>query len=342
MKPSETFCREILPEVSRTFALTIPVLPAPLDLAVTVAYLLCRIADTLEDEARGDLAEREALFRELARLTSLPPDWREATPAFVQRTIAVVSEQAPQPEVQLLKGTAQVLQSLAGLPAWTHGHIARCLAVMTGGMAASARALEGRAGPAGLANLEATLSYCYYVAGVVGEMLTGMFIEYDREVASRREALVPRSAAFGRALQLTNILKDIRKDLERGTCWLPADRLAAWGLSPATLAEPAQRHKAVALLNELVSVARNEADIAFEYALALPSSQPGLRLFCLWPLFLAVLTLAALEGNPAVFDRAPVKIGRDAVQAILLAAQEAVGSDEALRSLYFQKRGRPS
>src|SRR5215469_13150410 len=63
----EDFCRRALPEVSRTFALNIPVLPPPLDLVVTVAYLLCRIADTLEDEARGQVSERAELFHTLAR-----------------------------------------------------------------------------------------------------------------------------------------------------------------------------------------------------------------------------------------------------------------------------------
>ena len=41
---------KVLPHVSRTFALTIPQLPAALRIPVTNAYLLCRIADTIEDE----------------------------------------------------------------------------------------------------------------------------------------------------------------------------------------------------------------------------------------------------------------------------------------------------
>jgi farnesyl-diphosphate farnesyltransferase len=71
----EDFCRRALPEVSRTFALNIPVLPAPLDLVVTIAYLLCRIADTLEDEAVGQVSERAELFRSLGQLVSLEPGW---------------------------------------------------------------------------------------------------------------------------------------------------------------------------------------------------------------------------------------------------------------------------
>src|SRR5580692_7758167 len=112
----------------------------------------------------------------------------------------------------------------------------------------------------------------------------------ERRRHGRRDA----DGTVHRALQLTNILKDVREDLDRGICWLPKDRLAAHGLSVRTLALPEKRQQAVALLDELVGVARQEIDRAFEYTLALPESETGLRLFCLWPLFFAVLTLQML------------------------------------------------
>ena len=82
VESAEGFCRAALPEVSRTFALNIPVLPAPLDLAVTVAYLLCRIADTLEDESTASAADRRPLMNEFARLCALPEDWPVAAERF--------------------------------------------------------------------------------------------------------------------------------------------------------------------------------------------------------------------------------------------------------------------
>jgi farnesyl-diphosphate farnesyltransferase len=186
----------------------------------------------------------------------------------------------------------------------------------------------------GLGTLEETKRYCYYVAGVVGEMLTGLFVDHSMGARARRAELEPKAAAFGRALQLTNILKDIREDLDRGSCWLPKDRMAAHGLTAATLCQNQNRERAVALLDELIQVAREDADTAFEYSLALPSDVPGLRLFCLWPLFFAVKTLAELKGNPAVFEPTPVKISRDAVARIMMSTQERVASDAALRELY--------
>jgi farnesyl-diphosphate farnesyltransferase len=329
------FCRELLPEVSRTFALNIPVLPEPLDDVVAVAYLLCRIADALEDEAQGAVPERVALLNELAELVALVPQGGDRALRFAQRAGDALRPSAPPAEVKLVRATATVLQALTAFPTWVGPHVARCVQVMTGGMGDSIAALDGRP-PAGLQNLEETLRYCYYVAGVVGEMLTGLFADYSPKVAARVDQLSPHASAFGRALQLANILKDIRVDLERGSCWLPRDRMEARDLTPANLLDLSHREQAVALLDELVAVACKEADAALEYSLSLPAEEEGLRLFCLWPLFFAARTLAELKGNRRVFDPAPVKISRDVVTDIMLRTQACATDDAALRALYAE------
>jgi len=327
--------------VSRTFALNIPVLPAPLDLVVTVAYLLCRIADTLEDEARGQVSERAELFHTLGQLVKLEPGWEEQAAEFARRAVTALRTSAPSAEVRLVQGTPTVLEAMRGLPDWTHRHIAACLGEMTGGMAQVMAALDGGA-PQGLPDLRDTLQYCYYVAGTVGVMLTGLFVDGFDSVRSHRSELAPRAPAFGRALQLTNILKDIREDLDRGFCWLPRTVMARHGLSPGNLVLPERRTAAVAMLDDLVAVARHECDVSFEYSLILPRSEPGLRLFCLWPLLFALRTLGALAHNPAVFEPTPVKIDRETVMRIMVLTRESVTDDRALEALYAESaRGLP-
>lgn len=345
MTAAVAFCREVLPEVSRTFALNIPVLPAPLDEVVTVAYLLCRIADTVEDESSGSPADRRALLADFAALADLREDQtdglEERARRFADRAVRGLRPGAPTSELKLLEQTPLVLRALAELPSSTWPHIARCVREMTEGMAEMAvERGEGRR-PTGLPDTEATLRYCYYVAGTVGVMLTGLFADFSPKVAARREALDARAAAFGRALQLTNILKDVREDLLRGDCWLPRTVLARHGLTAQTLLEPARRAQAVAALDELVALALRETRPALEYSLALPAELPGLRLFCLWPLFFAVLTLATLRGNPAVFEPAPVKISREQVMQVMVLTRERVADDAALRSLFEELAGRP-
>ena len=341
MTGPEDFCRRALPEVSRTFALNIPVLPPPMDLVVTVAYLLCRIADTLEDEARGQVSERAELFHSLGQVVKLAPGWEERADDFARRSVAALRPSAPSAEVQLVQGTRTVLEAMNGLPDWTHHHIAACLGEMTDGMAQVMAALDGGA-PQGLPELKDTLQYCYYVAGTVGVMLTGLFVDGYDAVRPLGPELRPRAPAFGRALQLTNILKDIREDLDRGFCWLPRSIMSRHGLSPATLILPERRTAAVAMLDELVAVARHECDVSFEYSMLLPRSEPGLRLFCLWPLLFALRTLGALAHNPAVFEPAPVKIDRETVMRIMILTRESVMDDRALEALYAEcARGLP-
>jgi farnesyl-diphosphate farnesyltransferase len=224
-----------------------------------------------------------------------------------------------------------VLETVAALPPWVRTHVARCVREMTAGMAQVLEGVEAQGPALGLSDLNETLTYCYYVAGTVGEMLTGLFAGYAPGVADRLPELEPRAAAFGRALQLTNILKDIREDRERGSCWLPRTLMARHGLTADTLLSHDHRAAALELLDELLAVAHREAEVSFEYILLIPSEEKGIRLFCLWPLFFAVLTLRALRGNPEVFSGPPVKISRAAVKRVMVATRALVDKDWALR-----------
>ncbi|WP_233262104.1 phytoene/squalene synthase family protein [Vitiosangium sp. GDMCC 1.1324] len=327
-----TFCREVLPAVSRTFALNIPVLPRPLDTAVMVAYLLCRIADTLEDEAHGPTSA--VLLAELARLSTLPEGWEADARRFSEEAGRVLRTQAPEAEVRLVEGTSQVLEALAVHAAPVREHVAACVATMAEGMGRMGDKGRVSGGGLGLASLEETLEYCYYVAGTVGEMLTRLFAWYSPAIAQRAGALEPRSVAFGNALQLTNILKDVREDLERGSCWLPRTLLAEYGLTPEALLEPGRRGEAMKAHGKLVAVAHRELRKAFEYVMALPREEKGIRLFCLWPLFLAVMTLRKLYGNRAVLERQPVKVSRRTVKWVVGSTRLLVAQDSLLKLMF--------
>jgi farnesyl-diphosphate farnesyltransferase len=326
------FCREVLPAVSRTFAMNIPVLPRPLDTAVMVAYLLCRIADTLEDEAHGPASE--VLLAELARLSTLPVGWEEDARRFSEEGARVLRAQAPEAEVRLVEGTARVLEALSVHAAPVREHVASCVATMTKGMGKMGDKGRASGGGLGLASLEETLEYCYYVAGTVGEMLTRLFQWYSPAIAERSAALEPRAVAFGNALQLTNILKDVREDLERGSCWLPRTLLAEHGLTPEALLEPGNRGEAMKAHGQMVAVAHRELRKAFEYVMALPGQERGIRLFCLWPLFLAVMTLRKLYGNAAVLERQAVKVSRRTVKWVVGSTKLLVGQDAALKLMF--------
>src|SRR6201987_1323446 len=150
----------------------------------------------------------------------------------------------------------------------------------------------------GLARVSYLDSYCYYVAGVVGEMLTDLFCCHSGGVASQRAALLELSPSFGEGLQLTNIIKDFWEDRSRGACWFPRYVYDNQGVDRAEV--PPQRSDAGfhAGVRELVGVAHGHLRNALAYALLLPPAERGIRLFCLWAIGLAVLTLRKIDAYP--------------------------------------------
>ncbi|HZX43223.1 MAG TPA: hypothetical protein VFE93_15390 [Myxococcaceae bacterium] len=88
-----------------------------MDLVVTVAYLLCRIADTLEDEARGQVSERAELFHTLGRLVKLEPGWEERAAEFARRSARRSGPRRPPPRSSWSRGRPPSWRPCAGFPA---------------------------------------------------------------------------------------------------------------------------------------------------------------------------------------------------------------------------------
>ncbi len=176
----------------------------------------------------------------------------------------------------------------------------------------------------GLAHSTDLDDYCYYVAGVVGEMLTDLFCDYSVEIAGRRPALNALAASFAQGLQMTNILKDVWEDRSRGACWLPQEVFTRHGVDLSQLASQAQDAGFSAGISELVGVAHAHLRNALDYTLLIPAKERGIRRFCLWAIGLAVLTLRKIAHNPGYTAGAQVKIRRSAVSMTLLLTNLAV------------------
>jgi farnesyl-diphosphate farnesyltransferase len=261
---------ELLVKTSRTFALSIPVLPEPTRREVMIAYLLFRIADTFEDAAHWPPEHRiEALrdFQDLLR--DFSPD--KANRLAGQWTAAGVSPHAGYR--QLIAETPFVLDAFFGLEPEAVVSVGEHVWRSAEGMAGFVGRADG--GVLVLNDLQDLRDYCYAVAGIVGEMLSELFL-------LRREILVPaapylaeRAAAFGEALQLVNILKDAAVDVTEGRSFLPR------GVPRS----------------DVFALARRDLRAAAEYTLALQraGAPRGLVEFCALPTELAWATLRKVE-----------------------------------------------
>jgi farnesyl-diphosphate farnesyltransferase len=293
------FCWRVLPEVSRSFAAVIRQLPPGAADAVMVSYLLCRLADSIEDSSLP-IPEKQARLR---RFPQQMED-RAGTPEFVLNSIAETYR-------ELLSRPAAVFACYRALPVEARAAVLACVEEMCDGMAEwTARSI---------ATIADQDRYCYYVAGVVGKLLTKLFRIYGMVSADLETELAKRAVQFGLALQKVNILRDVRADMLEGRCYWPDELMRKHGVDAQHLLDPAQTGRAVQVLNELIADAQPYFAAALEFIELLPHSQLRLRSFCAIPLFMATATARVCRSNPDVLlGDEPVKIPRSEAKRIVL------------------------
>ena len=321
----EVYQDQILPHVSRTFALTIPQLPPALSIPVTSAYLLCRIADTIEDEPALSAPETLAF---LQRFSTVVGGTGEAA-ALARDLEHRLSDRTLPTERDLVSNMDRVVRVTAKLGPAQHAAIRRCVDLMCYGMPR----FQFNASLKGLARSSDLDDYCYYVAGVVGEMLTDLFCDYSAEIARHRSSLSALSASFAQGLQMTNILKDFWEDRSRGACWLPQDVFSRHGVDLGQVSSDADDPRFRAGMLELVAVAHAHLRNALDYTLLIPGKERGIRRFCLWAIGLAALTLRKIAHNPGFKSGAQVKVSRAAVSMTMFMTNTFIGNDWMLRRL---------
>jgi farnesyl-diphosphate farnesyltransferase len=322
----EVYQDQILPHVSRTFALTIPQLPSALATPVTTAYLLCRIADTIEDEPALSPPETLSFLQQFSALVGGQGDAAALARDLEKR----LSDRTLPAERDLVSHMDRVIRVGATLHAPQLAAIRRCVELMCYGMPR----FQFNASPRGLAHSSDLDDYCYYVAGVVGEMLTELFCDYSLEIARQHAALSALAASFAQGLQMTNILKDVWEDRARGACWLPQEVFKRYDIELGDLTRDAQPARFNEAMAELIGVAHAHLCNALDYTLLIPAREVGIRRFCLWAIGLAILTLRKIAKNPGFTAGAQVKVSRTAVSATLALTNTFVRSDWMLKKMF--------
>jgi farnesyl-diphosphate farnesyltransferase len=331
VQQAKEFSREILPAVSRTFALSIRLLPGQLGAAVRCAYLICRIADTVEDEPEIPAEQKALLLDELA----LCFDDAAAADRFVTRTAEVTGDQA---HVSLVRHADLVFVAYRDLPGRTAGFVRHWVLEMITGMRKFVLLY-----PRGIRiqSLDEYKEYCYYVAGTVGYLLTDLWHEHSSTISSSRYQLLrTRCRAFAEALQTVNILKDVARDAEHeNSIYIPEQLLRAHGSAQATILAEDRAQQNRAALATMIQLAWEDLDEATAYLLAIPRRAVSIRLFCALPLLFAYATLRDLTRAPgAPTRRNVVKISRREVKSLTALSMLGVFSNRAMARLVERAR----
>jgi len=210
-----------LQKTSRTFALTIPMLPARLRREIGVAYLLFRVIDTFEDATAWPPARRMEALDEFVAM--LEEDGAGAGPRSIRAVAEAWTREPPvahQGYIELLGATPRVLDWYRGLAPASRRELRRHVAESVRGMKRFVERTDAN-GVLRLQTVDDLHDYCFVVAGLVGQMLTELFVLGDPRIAARADELRARAVRFGEALQLVNILKDAGQDQVEGRLYLP-------------------------------------------------------------------------------------------------------------------------
>jgi farnesyl-diphosphate farnesyltransferase len=312
---------QMLRDVSRTFALSIEQLPAGLRDSITVAYLLFRVSDALEDHPDLPPNVKSSLLRTWVAIL-------EGKENVSHLTTALPSLESDDPEVQVAQQADTVLDALHELPSEVQDAILLRLTRSSLGMA---RWQDH--GPF-VENEEALDDYMHQVAGRVGYLLTDIFAWYSPIVRERKSMLMPLSRECGLALQTVNIIRGMRKDYERGWVFVPQSYYEKAGLTRDSMFEKDNFDKSLQVVEMLAQKAERHLWGGMEYVIHLPRRLHSVRLACMWPVYFAVGTLAVSRNNASVLS-SEAKIGRDQVMQIVTSTRLFGWSNHWLRFYYW-------
>ena len=283
-----------------------------------LAYLFARAADTIADT---ELISREQRLDYLNRFRAQFADVAVARSDVQAIQAALVPHQSDSAERVLLQRLEECLALYETFESGDKERIRWLMGVLPDGMAMDLTRFHGTSaqGLTALQTLEELDQYTYYVAGCVGEFWTRMVCAHCPAMASwdvsRMSAIGVR---FGKGLQLTNIVKDLARDLHNGRCYMPEVLLREAGLTPADLLNRDSLPTFRPVLNRLIKLAMEHLDQGWMYTMALPRFEIRQRLACMWPILLAGETLKRVATAPDLLDPAVnVKAPRSVVYRVM-------------------------
>lgn len=304
----------LLKDVSRSFYLTLRVLPGSVRPQIGLAYLLARATDTVADTAIISVNDRLRALRRLRErilgVTRSPVEFQD---------FAETPEDYTEGERALLEQTETVLSALEALSPPDQQRIRELLEIIISGQELDLVRFGSAKGIVALNTPEELDDYTYRVAGCVGEFWTRMCRAHVFPNAPLDDKfLLENGVRFGKGLQLVNILRDIPRDLRNNRCYLPAQELAEAGLQPADLLKPANEPRLRPIYNRWLAQADAHLKAGWQYTNALPRNTVRVRLACAWPILIGLQTLNRLKLDPILDPDRRIKVTRAQVRNIML------------------------
>lgn len=331
-----TWCYDVVEDVSRTFAITVSELAEPMARDICLGYLLCRVADTIEDARHIPPAAQASLLDTYGR--ALDP----ADPTTVEAFTAEATEWRPAEagdDWGVVANTPRVVRPFRASPADTRAVVRPAVRDLVAGMAMFVRRYEG-VGGLRVRTTEELSEYCWYAAGTVGRLVTGLVARDEPRAV--RERLYSTGWSFALLLQLVNVARDVAVDYEtENNVYLPQELLDRHGLTVADIADPTRAAAFAPVIGAVVDRAEAHLDGAQAWLEAMPTVRGNSLSAWAIPFLLAVATLRELSARPEdVIASGGVKIARSEVAAVIGAAGDGIAAAD-LGSLRERIASRP-
>ncbi len=328
LKEDWEYCRNILPKVSRTFALNIEQLGGEIYRTVLIGYLLFRIADTFEDNSHRDENAKISDLKGLSVLFEGDKNLSERLRLY-EPLKSLWKENSH--EKELIENGHRVLKCYFDIPDKYIKIIDPLIAEAIEGMIKFKKLkLKSRNNIFQLNDSKELEEYCYYVAGIVGVMLTKIFCQKDG-IRNNKSELEKYQIHFGLALQLVNIIKDYEKDIERGWCYIPLTITQKYKIKPDNIGSLSIEQQQ-GIIRDLSRPAVTYLDSTLKYIKLLPMEEISIRMFCIIPFVLAYRTLVKIirmEGN---------KLSREEVAYLLDMCNTFAESNSLLEEDYLRNK----
>ena len=314
--------------VSRTFALSIDLLEEPVASWVCTGYLLCRIADTVEDDpsipprVRADLLETYDAV--------LDPADEADVEAFLEAVEPVRPDDADaDADWRVVVGAERVFRVFDSFDPEVKAAMRPVVREMAGGMAGFLRRYDDDDGLR-LRTIDELEEYCWYVAGTVGKLFTNLLECYGTDGSPDPED----ARAFALLLQLVNVARDVRADYEtENNVYLPGEWLAEEGADHAAVGDPSRSAAVDRVVRRLVDHAAAYAPGARRYLECIPESEAMLLEAASLPYLLALGTLRELRerSRESVERAATVKLPREEVETLYAEVDDGLTQAELTR-----------
>jgi len=310
--------QDLLKKVSRLFYTTLAVVPADVRDQVGLAYLFARAADTIADTELIDRPRRLGFLNRLReQVLREQVDWSEIR--AIQQAVGLVQQASA--ERILLERLDECFRLLLACSPEDRHRIQRVMTTLTQGMEMDLNLFPGSSVEdlAALKTLDDLDRYTYHVAGCVGEFWTDLMCAHRKALANWDiQHMSDVGVRFGKGLQLTNIVKDIAHDLQKGRCYVPEMMLDEVGLKPQDLVDQNSLSRLRPVLSKLVRLAVEHLDQGWLYTMSIPRHETRLRLACMWPILSAGESLRLVMNSPDLLNPAvKVKITRGKVYQIM-------------------------